>query len=66
MYYIKEIKYILTRPVDNIIKQSIELGQKILPIWELFFASQFLWPQHFLHGIHALYNNEIRNYFINY
>ena len=21
------------------------------PIWDLFFAAQFLWPQHFLHGI---------------
>ena len=25
--------------------------QKKAPIWELFFAAQFLWPQHFLHGI---------------
>ena len=21
------------------------------PIWDVFFAAQFLWPQHFLHGI---------------
>ena len=26
-------------------------AQKKTPIWELFFASQFLWPQHFLHSI---------------
>ena len=25
--------------------------QKKAPIWDLFFAAQFLWPQHFLHGI---------------
>ena len=35
-------------------------------IWDLFFGSQFLWPQHFLHGIHAIYNDKIHNYFINY
>ena len=25
--------------------------QKKVPIWELFFAAQFIWPQHFLHAI---------------
>ena len=31
---------------------AIEIGtQKKAPIWDLFFASQFLWPQHFLHGV---------------
>ena len=26
-------------------------AQKKASIWDLFFAAQFLWPQHFLHGI---------------
>ena len=26
-------------------------AQKKAIIWDLFFAAQFLWPQHFLHGI---------------
>ena len=26
-------------------------AQKKAPILDLFFAAQFLWPQHFLHGI---------------
>ena len=26
-------------------------AQKKAPIWDLFFAAQFLWPQHFLHSI---------------
>ena len=29
-----------------------DLGaQKKVPNWKLFFAAQFLWPEHFLHGI---------------
>ena len=45
--------------------QGLSMRKKAL-IWELFFASQFLWPQHFLHRIHELYNDEIHDYFFNY
>ena len=31
---------------------TIDFGmRKKALIWDLFFAVQFLWPQHFLHGI---------------
>ena len=31
---------------------SEDIGiKKKAPIWDLFFAAQFVWPQHFLHGI---------------
>ena len=26
-------------------------SKKSIPIWDLFFAAQFLWPEHFLHSI---------------
>ena len=30
----------------------MEIGmQKKAPIWDVFFAAQFLWPRHFLRGI---------------
>ena len=57
----KKINYILL--VDQSVpkqkayfsKISIFYGlfskRKKAPIWDLFFAAQFLWPQHFLHGI---------------
>ena len=35
-------------------QKSIACGhgaQKNSPIWDLFFAAKFLWPEHFLHSI---------------
>ena len=41
--------------MDHINNKGIDFGQKIVPIWDLFFVAQFLWPQHFLHGITMIY-----------
>ena len=41
----------------------VQRKQKKAPIWELFFAAHFLWPQHFLHGV-AMINMDNFNYII--
>ena len=41
--------------MDHTNNEGIDFGRKKVPKWDLFFAAQFLWPQHFLHGIRMIY-----------
>ena len=68
-FIIKNIKIVHFHHMKCYAKSVVSEGlsaQKKALIWGLFFASQFLWPQHFLHVIYALYNDEIHFYFLIY